>query len=69
MHPLGMLIVDNNGNTALRHACATHMLENGASIRALQKLLGHASLRITQVYTHVAVDDLRMVLSKYHPRG
>ena len=51
-----------------RHTCATHMLRNRADIRHIQALLGHESLNSTQIYTHVAVTDLREVLSKYHPR-
>lgn len=54
---------------SLRHACATHMLANGANVRVLQKLLGHKNLSSTQVYTRVEVSSLRKLLSKYHPRG
>lgn len=52
----------------LRHACATHMLENGASIGVLQKLLGHSSMSTTQRYTRVETKNLRKVLERYHPR-
>lgn len=51
-----------------RHTCATLMLRNGADVRHIQMLLGHDSLESTQIYTHVAVTDLRKVLGKYHPR-
>lgn len=53
---------------SLRHACATHMLRNGAPIRQLQEMLGHASLESTQVYTHVTINDLRAMHKKFHPR-
>ena len=52
----------------LRHACATHMLKGGADIRHIQKLLGHASLASTQVYTHVEIADLQAVHRRFHPR-
>jgi integrase/recombinase XerD len=52
---------------ALRHACATHLLQGGASIRHVQALLGHASLATTVLYTKVAVKDLAQVLTKAHP--
>jgi integrase/recombinase XerD len=50
-----------------RHACATHMLENGADIRYIQALLGHAKLTTTQIYTHVSIDKLREVHDATHP--
>lgn len=52
----------------LRHACATHMLKGGADIRHIQKLLGHASLQSTQIYTHVEIGDLKAVHRRFHPR-
>ena len=52
----------------LRHACATHMLQHGADIRHIQKLLGHASLGTTQIYTQVEIADLKAVHRKFHPR-
>ncbi|KWN16831.1 site-specific tyrosine recombinase XerC [Burkholderia ubonensis] len=52
---------------ALRHACATHMLENGADIRFIQALLGHAELSTTQIYTHVAIGKLKAIHATTHP--
>ncbi len=50
-----------------RHTCATHMLRNGAPVRHLQEMLGHSSLESTQIYTHVTINDLKKIHSKYHP--
>lgn len=53
----------------LRHACATHMLENGADIRYIQEMLGHSQLSTTEIYTHVAIDKLQQIHAATHPAG
>ncbi len=69
MNNLKGLSLSSYGPHTLRHSFATHLLNKGVGISAIQSLLGHAKLSSTQIYTHVSLEKLQNTINKAHPRG
>jgi integrase/recombinase XerD len=62
-------ITKNVSPHTFRHSFATHLIERGADLRAVQEMLGHESITTTEIYTHLDRDYLRQIITEFHPRS